>query len=239
MPMCNYSCLFALLAGVLVLSGRNGLAAEPVDTAHREEFAKFTQAWDDALWLPKEGRGPAGYMRPLDDAGWKARMIALHALVSAGVEAAPTVRDRLLHGSDPERILAAQASGYLGDASLAADLTKSAQEDPVAAVRLYAVDSLGMLGVSVDDEKLTAWQKAESNRDVFQHLGYLGKRSGAALDQSAVQRLREWDPSAMNRAIVGEAAPDFSLPALNGESVRLSDYRGKSAVVLVFIYGDT
>jgi hypothetical protein len=237
--MWNHSFLFVLLASVLALSGRHCLAVEPVETALREEFAKFTQAWDDATWLPKEGRGPASYMRPLDDAGWKARMIALHALVSAGAEAAPTVRDRLLHGSDPERILAAQASGYLGDPTLAADLTKSVQEDPVAAVRLYAVDSLGMLGVPVSADDLTAWESAEKNRDVRQHLAYLRKRNGAALDRQVIQRLREWNPSVTNSTKVGEATPDFSLPALNGENVRLSDYRGKSAVVLVFIYGDT
>ena len=34
--------------------------------------------------------------------------------------------------------------------------------------------------------------------------------------------------------IIGETAPDFELPNQNGEPVRLSDYRGKKAVVLVF-----
>lgn len=237
--MWNHSFLFVLLASVLALSGRNCLAVEPGEIALREEFARFTQAWDESAWLPKEGSGPTGYMRPLDDAGWRARMSALRAIVSAGVEAAPTVRDRLLHGSDPERILAAQASGYLGDPTLAADLTKSVQEDPVAAVRLYAVDSLGMLRVPISAEDLTAWENAEKNRDVRQHLAYLRKRDGAVLDQQVVQRLREWNPSSTDSAKIGEAAPDFSLPALDGEHVRLSDYRGKSAVVLVFIYGDT
>ncbi len=33
---------------------------------------------------------------------------------------------------------------------------------------------------------------------------------------------------------VGDPAPDFSLPSSNGEMVRLSDFRGKSAVVLFF-----
>ncbi len=33
---------------------------------------------------------------------------------------------------------------------------------------------------------------------------------------------------------VGEPAPDFSLPSSTGELVRLSDFRGKSAVVLFF-----
>ena len=33
---------------------------------------------------------------------------------------------------------------------------------------------------------------------------------------------------------VGDVAPDFSLPSTAGGSVRLSDFRGKSNVVLAF-----
>ena len=34
-------------------------------------------------------------------------------------------------------------------------------------------------------------------------------------------------------------APEFSLPRENGQTVRLSDFRGKSSVVLVFYRGQT
>lgn len=37
----------------------------------------------------------------------------------------------------------------------------------------------------------------------------------------------------------GQRAPDFDLPRENGQTLRLSDYRGKSAVVLVFYRGQT
>jgi peroxiredoxin Q/BCP len=33
---------------------------------------------------------------------------------------------------------------------------------------------------------------------------------------------------------VGDVAPDFSLPASNGKTVKLSDYKGKKKVVLAF-----
>ncbi len=36
------------------------------------------------------------------------------------------------------------------------------------------------------------------------------------------------------RVAPGEIAPDFSLPASNGKTVKLADYRGKKQVVLAF-----
>ena len=38
-------------------------------------------------------------------------------------------------------------------------------------------------------------------------------------------------------ATVGQPAPDFSAPDLSGKPVKLSDFRGKKTVVLVFYRG--
>jgi peroxiredoxin len=43
----------------------------------------------------------------------------------------------------------------------------------------------------------------------------------------------------MPRVSLNTAAPDFSLKDFNGNSVSLSDYYGKTAVVLVFNRGFT
>ena len=51
--------------------------------------------------------------------------------------------------------------------------------------------------------------------------------------------LVEWDSKQINSAKIGSVAPDFQLANLSGTNYRLSDFRGKQAVVLVFIYGDT
>lgn len=44
-------------------------------------------------------------------------------------------------------------------------------------------------------------------------------------------------PTDLDRVQAGDVAPDFTLEALGGEVVTLSDYRGRSNVVLVFYRG--
>ena len=39
----------------------------------------------------------------------------------------------------------------------------------------------------------------------------------------------------MDELSVGSIAPDFNLPATTGNEIRLSDYLGKSAVILFFV----
>ncbi len=43
----------------------------------------------------------------------------------------------------------------------------------------------------------------------------------------------------MSRISLNTPAPDFSLPDFSGKEVRLSDFRGKKHVVLVFNRGFT
>lgn len=44
-------------------------------------------------------------------------------------------------------------------------------------------------------------------------------------------------PATPTQLAVGQPAPDFALPDAAGRSVRLSDYRGRQPVVLVFYRG--
>ena len=119
------------------------------------------------------------------------------------------------------------------------NLLAALKSDGNAAVRLYAADALGMRGGTELSDELKTIQSKDSNRDVKKHLGYALERKGAALDAGVVRSLIDWDPATMDTAQVGQAAPDFELAALTGETIRLSQFRGKKAVVLVFIYGDT
>ncbi len=232
-PMFAASTMLALLASAVARG------APPNASEVKAAFERFNRDWDDTAWEPESGGRLTRYMRPLSDQGWKRRMLALQAIAAAGEAAIPVVEDRLRNGSDPERILAAQSAGFLGGEALHEALVATAEKDATAATRLYAFDALGMLGLAHDSNELTRWEESETNRDARKHLNYVAKRGENKLDPSFVATLRGWDASQMDSAKLGALAPDFTLPDLKGDPIRLSDYRGKNAVVLVFVYGDT
>ena len=57
-------------------------------------------------------------------------------------------------------------------------------------------------------------------------LAQLGPTDGAGLKATDLSRIK-----------VGQPAPDFTLENIDGKSIRLSDFRGKKSVVLVFYRG--
>lgn len=215
-----------------------GFAAEESAEKTPEQWvARFSEKWDERAWQGEFRTSPDGYMRPLDDAGWKVRAQAIQSLVRHGADAIPVLVHELKTGDAPQRILAAQTLGYLGPEVPPAPLLGAARNDPDPAVRLYAVDSLGMQGAKNID--WMALLDSESNRDVKKHIGYAIERNGEPLAREISERLASWDSTKIDTAVVGSPAPDFELKSATGETIRLGDFRGKEAVVLVFIYGDT
>jgi HEAT repeat protein len=215
-----------LLAAMLA-----GAAAgdEPPQRAS-EALANFQTAWKPLA----EGQ----YMRPLDDAGWKARVEALRALAGAGDGAVPVLTDALNKGDDETRVLAAQALALLPDPAAKASLA-AALKDKHPAVRLYALDALSMFGKLPAEEPYQTLRQKDPNRDVRAHAAFALERDGKPQPAAIRQALRDYDSKKMATAKVGDKAPDFTLTGAAGEEVRLGDFRGKKPVVLVFVYGDT
>ena len=224
------------LALVLVCATISWAAApqsEPRDLLNR-----FSKHWREDDWQNKGRFSPAGYMRPLDDEGWKARMRAMQGCVQHSGASVAVLLDGLRSSDAPERILAAQTLGYLGPDVPVDPLVAALRADADPAVRLYLVDTLGMLGKRAQ----VVWSEflqAEPNRDVKRHVGYVRERNGKPLDARAVEKLVQWDSRQIDTASVGRTAPEFTLSSVQGETVRLRDFRGKKMVVVVFIYGDT
>jgi len=223
-----------VLIGCLVIGPLTAAAEQQRSPA--EWLDRFSASWDETTWGPSQRRG---YMRPLDDKGWQARMLALRGIALHGKDAVGPLVRALEEGDVPRRILAAQLLGYLAPDAPREALTKTLRDDDDSAVRLYAVDALGMQGGTDLTETLAPRQRDERNRDVQKHLAYALDRKTQGMDATLRRSLVEWDTALMNSAKVGSPAPDFELVAATGKTYRLSDFRGKQAVVLVFIYGDT
>lgn len=204
-----------------------------------EWIQTFSQDWGARKWSQRSPRTPTGYMRADDDDSWRVRMQALQALVSHGTESIPALLDALENGEVHERILAAQALSYLARDVPREPLWQATQHDKQAAVRLYAVDALGMQGDAGSSVDWDALRKDEKNRDVLKHINYAVERGDAAVDTATVDKLRDFDISTIDTAIVGKPAPEFQLMSVDGQSISLADYRGQQNVVLVFVYGDT
>lgn len=214
------------------------LLAEDAANGVSTLIADFSAGWDDTMWEPATGR-ISKYLRPGDDKGWVLRARTLQAVARKGQEAGPALRAVLTSGTAPARAFAAQALGFTGDAESKEDLAAAAEHDSDAIVRLYAVDSLGMLGGIEHEELLKRLEASEKNGEVKRHARYALEREGVPVAADVVATLSGWNPENAAVAKLGEAAPDFELQTVADEKIRLSDFRGKSAVVLVFVYGDT
>lgn len=211
-----------------------------------EWIRQFAAQWDDTAWQP-------GYMRPLDDQGWQARMLAMHGIATNGKNAVKPLVVALQEGTTPTRILSAQLLGFLAPHVPRDALITALSGDPDAAVRLYAVDALGMqggqtliksLGPRKREELLDTFKQPRGwgglkNADVVSHINYAIERGEQGMDESVYRTLVEWNPSTIDSAKVGKPAPEFALTTVSGKKYRLSDFRGKQAIILVFVYGDT
>ena len=63
-------------------------------------------------------------------------------------------------------------------------------------------------------------------------LGLLIASSVSILAQQPTQQARP--PAPKTQLKVGDAAPDFTLPATDGKNYTLSEFKGKKSVVLAF-----
>lgn len=219
------------------MSATLALAEPPNEKSAAEWLDVFVQGWDNTKWEKPFRTSPAGHMWPLDEDDWKVRFQALQGVVRQGKDSVPILLEALTHQDESRRIFAAQALRYLAPDVPTPSLLTAATKDPDPAVRLYAVDALGMKGDTTVD--FAALKKNETNRDVLMHINYAIERDGKPIEASVIKQLTEWDPVTIGSAVVGKPAPDFELRSANGDPVKLSDFKGKSAVVLVFVYGDT
>jgi HEAT repeat protein len=187
-------------------------------------------------WSQRE----VGQNKDLADDVWKVRIEVEHELIALGPPAAPKLIEACVDSNQHVRLLAAYVLGCLNDGSAIPALMRIVSSDSYAPARLAAVEALGRLGAK---ESLSLVQAATEDKSSYVRNAakwalprvMKGEEVGDALQKLAKSN---FDKSQIATAVVGKAAPDFSLIADSGETVRLSDFRGKKQVILVFMLAD-
>lgn len=176
----------------------------------------------------------------LADTDWLVRLMATRDLVRAGDKATARVASGLLDSSVDVRHVSATALGILRVDTAVRTLEHALCKDGDALIRSQAAVALGQIESASSLGLLRDRLANDPSRDV-QHQCEL------AIDQiqkgmGATDELRAafvgLDPATFKTARAGAQAPDFTLPDTEDNLWHLGDFRGKSWVVLIWIFAD-
>lgn len=176
----------------------------------------------------------------LQDTDWLVRTLAVRDLVRLGQGASVKLVDAL-HDSDVHvRQVAAMVLGITRATNAIAGLEIALREDSDSVVRSQAAIALGQIGHKGSLALLRQAQAKDKSRDV-QHQAELAAYAvehGFSVTAELAAAHRSLDETRFNQVHVGEPAVDFNLPDTEGQVWRLSDFRGKKPVVLIWVFAD-
>jgi HEAT repeat protein len=175
-----------------------------------------------------------------DDTAWKTRLEVEHRLATLGPQAVPALRQSLDDSNRHVRALAAYVLGVRGEKKAAGKLRAVVSGDKDATVRLYAAEALGRIGDRMALPLLEEAGKSEPNPNVRYAAEQAALRLNSAIgtDNPLLKMARAFDLRQMALACVGKPAPDFTLETDAGKTVKLSGFRGRKPVVLLFQLAD-
>ena len=166
------------------------------------------------------------------DLGWQERVAIEFEVIDAAD--LPSLRAGLKDPSPTVRSIAARALGIRADQESAPALAELVKSDPEAMVRLRAVESLGYLKRMPDVIEL-ARKDPDGGTQWAARLaaGQLESDTDFALPvrQAYAGGIRRED---MDRARVGQPAPDFSALMVDGKPFKLSSVLGKRPIAIYF-----
>jgi len=176
----------------------------------------------------------------LDDTDWRIRALAVRDLVRLGPDTMAKLTDALGDANPHVRHLAAMVLGIVRTTNAVSALESTLRSDSDSVVRSQAAIALGQIGQKSSLALLRQAQSEDKSRDV-QHqaeLAVYAVEHGLIATPELANAWRNLDENHFNKLRVGEPAIDFQLPDTEGHSWRLSDFRGKKAVALIWIFAD-
>jgi len=176
----------------------------------------------------------------LNNPDWRIRTLAVRDLVRAGLASEGALVSALGHSNAHVRHVGAMTLGILRATNAVAALETTLARDADDLVRSQAAVALWQIGRATSLDALRVARKEDNSKDV-RHQAELAIHAiehGHAATPELAAAYRALDETRFNRAKVGEPAPDFELPDTEGRAWKLSDFRGKKPVVLIWIFAD-
>jgi peroxiredoxin len=176
----------------------------------------------------------------LADAAWRVRLLAIRDLARLGSAAVPEVVKYADDENPHVRNIAAFVLGLNPGEDSESALIELLRQDADPVVRSQAVISLAQLKSGAALPVLEDMAKNDTSRDVRHQCELavyrITKYEGP--DTDLAPAYAELDESRFEQIHVGQPAIDFELLDTDGESWRLSDFRGKKDVVLIWVFAD-
>ncbi len=248
MPQSRLPVVPSLLLGILI-AGIPGAWAIPSTSGEevpraaaifsQVEAHEFHPFNEDQTFTHDRHLGQAG-IADLDDTDWRVRLLAVRDLVRLGLEETEAMAEGLSHPDKHVRQISAMALGILKAESARPRLEERARKDSIAMVRSQAVIALGQMEATASLPFLRKLLREDESRDVRHQcrlaIDQIEKRMGTTPAQlSAFQGL---DEDTFETVELGKPAPDFELEDTEGNFWKLSDFRGKQWVALIWVFAD-
>jgi hypothetical protein len=166
------------------------------------------------------------------DNGWQDRVALEFEIVNTAD--LKSLRAGLKDENHLVRSMAARALGIRGDKASADTLAELVKSDPTYAVRIRAVESLGLLKMKPDFIEL-----ARKDKDNGVSWAADLAKDQLTSDQDLAGQMRRAfavgiDRKEMGIAKVGQPAPNFTAHTLDGKPFKLSSVLGKKPIAIYF-----
>ncbi len=224
--------------GVVSFAEAAGGADERVDSAlarlRDHTFNPIREGFTYDQTLEKQG------VASLADEDWRVRTLAVRDLVRLGSSAAPKLARALDDPNSHVRQVCAMVLGLLRITAARTQLAERLERDEDWVVRSQAAVALGQIGDASFLPVLKTALATDSSRDV-QHqceLAIYALDHGIHASPELAAAYASLDERRFDQLRVGASAPDFSLPDTDGRVWRLADFRGKSDVLLIWVFAD-
>ena len=176
----------------------------------------------------------------MTDDAWRIRILAIRDLVCMGSSAVPTLITGIHDENRHVRHVCVTVLGILGVQDAGDDLMKLLTDDTDPIVRGQTAQALGQIGYMQAMSKL----KMVTERDKSEHVKHRARLAIRRLNEEATtdnEVISAWsglDEKTFHQVKVGQPAPELELKDTRGKTWRLSDFKSKKTVMLVWIFAD-